>query len=478
MGAFAPAAQAFDNPRQAEWYVDALHLPEVWQTANGTGVTVAVIDSGVKADHPDLVGQLLLGKDFSGLPGGAETDPVGHGTKMASIIAGSGKGVSGHGVIGLAPGARVLPIKVNATDDAGTTISAPAFLKQIDQAIMYAVDQGAKVINLSLVVQSSDISPADAADLQKAVDYAISHGRLVVASAGNSGQEGNPITYPANAAGVAAIAAINQQGGSTNESEQGKYIALAAPGVDTVDACTGPTGYCDTHGTSDSAAMVSAMGAIVFSQHPDWTGNQVLRVLINTANKPNNGLMHDDGIGFGNASISKAIKFTGDPGPADANPLVQAGVSVTPPPTAWLPGTAPSASPSAAGSVQPSGTASGAAPNGASPAPATSSAKSAASSSSSGSSNLPLIIGGAVAAVLIVGGVIFFVARRKRSAAAPEEAEAPSYPLPAQQPPYSQGTPPPPPGYAPGTPPPSAQSPAPYQTPPPPAANPYREPQG
>ncbi|MGC0312487.1 S8 family serine peptidase [Kitasatospora acidiphila] len=474
-GAFAPAAQAMDNPRQGEWYLDALHLPDVWQTANGSGVTVAVIDSGVESDHPDLVGQVLPGKDFSGLSGGVNSDSVGHGTKMASIIAGSGKGFNGNGVMGLAPGSRVLPIKVNATDDAGTTISAPAFLKQIDQAITYAVDQGAKVINLSLAVRSDDISPADAADLQTAVNYAVSHGRLVVAGAGNSGQQGNPIIYPANAAGAAAIAAFNQQGGATNESEHGKYIALAAPGVSTIDACPGGTTYCNTHGTSDAAAMVSAMGAILFSQHPDWTGNQVLRVLMNTANKPNDGSTHSDYLGFGNASISKAVKYTGDPGPADVNPLVQAGVSVTPPPTAWLPGTAPTASPSATASAQPSAPASGVAPVGNSPTPAGSSTKSAATSSSSGSSNLPLIIGGAVVAALVVGGAIFFAARRKRSATLLDDTQPPSPPMPTQQSPYGKGTPPPPPDYAPGTSLPPAQSPSPYQTPPPPAANPYRD---
>jgi hypothetical protein len=215
------------------------------------------------------------------------------------------------------------------------------------------------------------------------------------------------------------------------------------------------------------------MAAILFSQHPDWNGNQVLRTLINTANKPNDGSAHNDYVGFGSASVSKAIKYTGDPGPADVNPLIQAGVSVTPPPSDFLPGTASSASPSTA-SAQPSAPASGAAPVGNSPAPGGAPTKSTVSSSSSGS-NLPLIVGGAVLAVLIVGGVIFFKGRRKRSAVAPDDAQSPSYPVPAQQQPYGPGTPPP--GYAPGTPPPPAQSPSPYQTPPPPAANPYRDPQ-
>ncbi|MFE9425184.1 S8 family serine peptidase [Kitasatospora sp. NPDC006697] len=472
-GVFAPAAQALDNPRQGEWYLDALHMSDVWQVANGKGVTVAVIDTGVKADHPDLVGQLLPGKDFSGLPGGADTDPDGHGTGMASIIAGSGKGFSGNGVIGLASGARILPIKVNATSDAKTQISSPDYLKQLDQAITYAADQGAKVINISQAIRSFDISPTDVAALQNAVNYAISHGSLIVAGAGNSGQEGNPVMYPADAAGVMAIAAHNQSGQSTVESENGPYVALAAPGADVVNACTGPSGYCQTHGTSDSTAMVSAAAAILFSEHPTWTGNQVLRVLISTANKPNDGSSHSNFIGYGNISVRTAVRYTGDPGPADVNPLVQAGISVTPPASDFaggskVTGISPSASPSGPAAQSPaplSGAPSSAASGSAAPAPAKS------ASSTSGSSNLPMIIGGAVLAVVVIGGAVFFLARRKKAVPLPPAAE----PYPFQPPQYGQSMPSQQPVQHQPYPQPGPPQ---YQVPPPPADNPYRDPQG
>ncbi|MGC0312488.1 S8 family serine peptidase [Kitasatospora acidiphila] len=404
-GVFAPAAQALDNPRQGEWYLDALHLPQTWQTANGSGVTVALIDSGVKADHPDLVGQVLPGKDFSGLQGGVGTDATGGGTQVASIIAGSGKGFSGKGVMGLAPGAKILPIKVNYSRGSETIIPEFEYLKQVDQAITYAVDQGAKVIDVSFGVEADTLTLAQANDLQNAVNYALNHGRLVVTGAGDNGQTSNGIMYPADAVGVAAITAIDHNGASTQESEHGKYVALSAPGVDVVGACTGTTGYCTNHGTATSAAMVSAMGAILFSQHPDWTGNQVLRVLMDTANKPNDGSVHNDGVGFGSASISKAVKYTGDPGPAADSPV--ASISVTLPPSTFV--------------ADPNATPSPAAPS-PTPTPSPSADRSLApitprkplASSSSNSDALAVLIAGAVADALFIAVLVGLLIRRNR----------------------------------------------------------------
>ncbi|WP_327068515.1 S8 family serine peptidase [Kitasatospora sp. NBC_01250] len=470
-GGLATAAQAADTPRGDEWHLDALHMPEVWQTSTGAGVTVAVIDSGVKADLPDLVGQVLPGKDLSGLPGGVNTDPEGHGTGMASVIAGSGKNFDGKGAEGLAPGARILPIKVNTNSNSSTAIGAPASLKQIDEGITYAVDQGAKVISISQAIRNIDISPSDVSALQDAVNYAISKGRLIVAGAGNSGQEGNWPMYPSVASGVAAIAAFDEQGNHTAESEYGPQIALAGPGQDIISACIDPSGYCKSHGTSDATALVAATAAVLWQVHPDWTGNQILRVLMNTANKPNNGANRSDYIGFGNVSPRNAIHYTGDPGPADVNPLIAAGIDVNPPGSASA--SAP-ASPSAAASAP----ATGAAPTGSTANSASAAPVPATHASGKSSSSMPLIIGGAVLAVLVIGGVVFFVLRRKGAAAtAPPAPGAPyGYPVPPQGPPAPH-TPPaqgfgPPPAYGPGQPP--------YGQPPqqPPAqGNPYQQPQ-
>ncbi|MFF7632470.1 S8 family serine peptidase [Kitasatospora sp. NPDC008050] len=467
MGTFATTAAAFDNPRSAEWHLDALHMPEVWQTSTGSGITVAVIDSGVKADAPDLVGQVLPGKDFSGLPGGPTTDADGHGTGMASMIAGSGKSFNGKGATGLAPGSKILPLRVNST----SSVSSSETLKQVDEAIDYAADNGAQVISISLAMRDVDLNSADLTNLKTAVDYAIGKGHLIVAGAGNSGQQGNPVMYPAAMPGVAAIAAYDEQGNHTAESEYGPYIALAGPGQDIYSACTDPSGYCQSHGTSDATALTAATAAVLWQVHPTWTGNQILRVLMNTANKPNNGANRSDYIGFGNASPRNAIHYTGDPGPADVNPLVAAGVGIT-----------PSGAPSASGSpsAPASAPATGAAPTGTAANSASAAPVPATHASGKSSSSMPLIIGGAVLAVLVIGGVVFFVLRRRRAAAgaSPSPGAPYGYPVPSQLPPDPNAPPAqgfgPPPGYGPGQP--YGQYPQPPQQPPA-QGNPYQSPQ-
>ncbi|MGF1430314.1 S8 family serine peptidase [Kitasatospora sp. LaBMicrA B282] len=459
-GGVASTAWAGNTPRDDQWYVDALHMPEVWQTATGAGVTVAVIDSGFKGDSPDQA-QLLPGKDLSGLPGGVNADPVGHGTGMASIIAGTGKAFDGKGAIGFAPGAKILPIKVNTNGDPSTAIPAPAALKQIADGITYAVDQGAKVISISQAVQSDLLAPSDISYLQQAVNYAIGKGDLIVAGAGNSAQDGNMRMYPSVASGVAAIAGFDESGTHTTESEYGPQIALAAPGQDVISLCTDPSGYCKSHGTSVATALTAAAAADLWQVHPTWTGNQILRVLINSANKPNSGT-RSDYLGFGNISPRNAIHYTGDPGPADVNPLIAAGIDApagTPSPLGSAPASAPSSS-STGAAANPSAPASG---NASAPAGPPVAAK------KSSSSVLPLIVVGAVVALLVIGGVVFLVTRRKR--ATPPPAGDFGYPMPHQPPSYAPGAGQPP--YPPQQPPAPG---APYQQAPPPG--PYNPPQG
>lgn len=169
----APIAYA-DYIRDQRWALTAFAADDVWAESQGEGVIVAVVDSGVDATHPDLTGQVLTGKDFSG-GGNAHEDLVGHGTKMASIIAGHGHGSDNNlGVIGLAPKAKILPLRtLQKRED-----------KNLDEvwgsAVQYAVDQGAKVINLSFAAQggSKTISYG-----REAIAYAQAHDVVVVAGA-------------------------------------------------------------------------------------------------------------------------------------------------------------------------------------------------------------------------------------------------------------------------------------------------------
>ncbi|MBP0451444.1 type VII secretion-associated serine protease mycosin [Kitasatospora sp. RG8] len=449
--AVMPAAA--ESIRGNQWHLDAMHAPEMWKTTKGEGVTVAVIDGGFKLDHPDLAGQLLPGKDFSGLSGGVGTFPNGHGTEMASLIAGSGKGRGGDGAYGLAPAAKILPLKINTGAD-GNPVSTSEFVGQISQAIVYAADQGARVISISQGAAADSVSSEDTSKVNSAIAQARAKGSLVVASVGNSGQSGNAVEYPGALPYVVGVGAVDQNSTTTAESERGPQVDLVAPGVDMVDACTGATGYCKGHGTSDATAIVSASAALLWSVHQDWTANQVLRVLINTAGKPTDGSQRTDAVGYGTVRPRIGLTTPGDPGPADVYPIPekQAGTpSASPSAAASSPATAPS-------SAAPSGSASagaGAAPSaGSTPAGVPSSPSQADKASDSGSS-LP-IVAAVVGGLVLVAGVVVFVLRRRAAGSRQPAVEAP--PMPQQTGP---GVPPGPPG------PPS------YEPPAPPSDNPY-----
>ncbi|MFJ9692939.1 type VII secretion-associated serine protease mycosin [Kitasatospora sp. NPDC101183] len=414
VGPVAGPAVAEDTIRQQQWHLESMHAPEMWKTSTGQGVTVAVIDAGFNLEHPDLAGQFLPGKDFSGSTGGVGADSSGHGTGMASLIAGTGKGNGGTGAQGLAPGVKILPLKFdNGSVGQGAMVSS-TFLGQIGEAITYAADQGAKVISISQGMNAVVPLPEEVDKLKGVIAAARAKGVLIFASAGNEGQKGNPVEYPGALPGVIAVGATDQSGTVTDESEHGPQVTFVAPGNDMIAACTSPTGYCKSHGTSDSTALASAAAALVWSVHPEWTGNQVLRVLLNTAGKPKDGTSRTDYLGYGSVRPRIALTTPGDPGPADVFPLAVETAKPTAP--------APSASAPVTSAV-------GAPPQSASGTPAA--APKADASSGSGGSTLP-IVAGAAAALVVVAGAVFLLARR-RKAAAVQPASFP--PPPGYQPP-------------------------------------------
>ncbi|MEU3560732.1 S8 family serine peptidase [Kitasatospora sp. NPDC006786] len=406
----------------------------MWKVSTGQGVTVAVIDGGFRLDHPDLVGQFLPGKDFSGIPGGVGSFKNGHGTEMSSLIAGTGKGVGGTGASGLAPGVKILPLKIN-NGTAESVVSAD-FLDQIGQAVNYAVDQGAKVVNISQGIPAVTASRDAVAKLDGILATARSKGVLVVSSVGNEAKSGNLVSYPGGLPNVVGVGAIDRQGTVTDESETGPHVALVAPGAEILAACTSETEYCKSHGTSDAAALVSASAALVWSVHKDWTANQVLRVLINTASRPNGGTVRTDDAGWGAVRPRIALTDPGDPGPANVSPLPADAAT----PSAVPQPTASASAPASAVPVpleSPTGVAAGAP-----------SAQPEAGKSSGSSSALP-IVGGVAAGLVLVAGVVFVVMRRRKPATQPEPAQVP--PVPSQQP--LGAMPPVPPSYQPPVPP-------------------------
>ncbi|MFD7410962.1 type VII secretion-associated serine protease mycosin [Kitasatospora purpeofusca] len=397
-GPLAGPAVAADSIREQQWHLDLMKASEIWAKTKGQGITVAVIDGGFNLEHPDLVGQLLPGKDFSGLPGGVGTSEDGHGTGISSLIAGSGKGLGGKGAYGLAPGAKVLPLKIKNDSNAGK-VAASEFFNQIGQAIAYAADQGAKIINISQGGTSTGASDADMAALRGAVSHAAAKGVLVVASVGNSAQSGNPVEFPGALPGVLGVGAVDQSGWVTPESEQGAQVDIAAPGLDMYGACIASSGYCKTHGTSDASAIVSAAAALLWSVHPDWSANQIARVLINTAGKPTDGSNRNDIVGYGIVRPRVALTEPGDPGPADVYPIQEQPVGQPTPSTAPTP-SAP-ASPSAEASA-------------AQPAPTPPPSASAAPVAAQEDKGSPLVLVAAVVGGLVlVAGVVVLLLRRR-----------------------------------------------------------------
>ncbi|MER5555476.1 type VII secretion-associated serine protease mycosin [Streptomyces sp. NPDC002793] len=306
--ALLPAVPAHaDAIRDQQWGLDALHTDTAWQTTKGKGVTVAVLDTGVDDVHPDLAGQVLPGKDLIGF--GAERGDRSwalHGTAMAGIIAGRGNGPSrADGVLGVAPEAKILPVRVilesgdpsraKARESRGTALA---------DGIRWAADQGADVINLSLGDDSESAHPEPGEDA--AVQYALGKGVVVVASAGNSGEKGDRISYPAAYPGVIAAAAVDEYGTHASFSTRRWYATVSAPGVDIVVANPDRHYYIEW-GTSAASAFVSGAVALVRAAHPGLSPAQIKTLLADTAgDAPSGG--RDDARGYGMVDPAAAIE--------------------------------------------------------------------------------------------------------------------------------------------------------------------------
>ncbi|EST23093.1 hypothetical protein N566_26105 [Streptomycetaceae bacterium MP113-05] len=293
---------------------------DMWEVSTGKGVTVAVIDSGVNKNTPSLRGQVLPGKDFTGEPGDENDDYGGHGTTMAALIAGTGEG----GLQGIAPGAQIIPYRV-----VFKTMGSRSEKPTVPKAIRAAADSEARIISMSFGGRYHR------QDLKESIDYALSKGKLLVASTGNSAKKGNEPQFPASYTGVVGVGAFGEDGVVADYSTYGLNVDLAAPGLDVPGWCDESfKRFCSKGGTSAATAITSASAALIWAEHPDWTANQVKRVLIDTAGRESKSDEPSKYIGWGAVRPRiNLLEGKGDPGPSHKDPLGETKPSAAPSPS-------------------------------------------------------------------------------------------------------------------------------------------------
>ncbi len=299
-----------------QWVLDMLNVPAAWPVDEGGGVTVAVIDSGVNPDVSDLTGSVTTGPDYTGVTTSRSSPEWGvHGTWMASLIAGHGHDGGNSGVIGIAPRARILSIRVIPDRDdphyGQYEREQEARIQQsLASGIDYAVAHGAQVISMSIGYSSPSGPVRDA--LQQAYD----HGVVVVASAGNSGdQVGSdgdgeaPESFPADYPGVISVGAVNSTGAVAAFSSDNLSVQVAAPGV-SVPAQGRDGQYWWVSGTSPACALVAGVAALIKSKYPGLAPALVASALTSTTtDRPAGG--YDSQVGFGVVNAAAALTKAG-----------------------------------------------------------------------------------------------------------------------------------------------------------------------
>lgn len=273
----APASA--DSIRDREYWLNQYGITTAWNTTKGAGVTIAIIDTGVDGSHPDLQGAVVGGTDVSGVGSSNGQQPVGdsseHGTMVASLAAGRGHG-AGAGVIGSAPAANVLAISIGF--GTGTRSSDD----QIADAVKWAVDNGASVINMSLTRNSLEWPQS----WDDAFLYAFEHDVVVVAAAGNRGSGTTEVGAPATIPGVLVVGGVDRNGkASFDASSQGITIAVSAPSEDLVGAAPGG-GYYAWAGTSGATPIVAGIVALVRAAHPELDAGNIINRITATAKSP------------------------------------------------------------------------------------------------------------------------------------------------------------------------------------------------
>jgi thermitase len=272
---------------EQQWSLDSIKAADLWRVTNSNSdITVAILDTGIDKYHEDLLGVVIAEINFTDSP--TVDDINGHGTHIAGIIAAVN---NNKGIAGLAPGVHLVNVKV--ADDTGR-----CHAKNVARGIVWAVDNGVQVINISLeLVESS-------ADLVEAVKYAWNMGVLVVAAAGNNIND-IPV-YPAGYENVLAVAALTMDDCLAPLSNHGKWVDVAAPGMN-IYSLLPNNSYGYKTGTSFATAHVSGLAAVLFSIAVDTNGNgrvndEVRRAIENSCDR-----ISVEGTGNGRINAAAAL---------------------------------------------------------------------------------------------------------------------------------------------------------------------------
>jgi thermitase len=273
----------------AQWSLQKIEAPVAWNTTTGSSnVVVAVIDSGVTASHPDLAGKVLPGYDFINNDTDA-TDDNGHGTAVAGLIGAATN--NGIGMAAVSWNSMILPVKALGADGNGS-------YSAISNAIIWAADRGARIINLSLGGTSASTT------LQNAVNYAWNRNCVIIAAAGNSGND--VPQYPGACTNVVAVSATNSSDARASWSNFGTYVDIAAPGVNVL-TLQGASSYSNWNGTSFSSPITAGVVALMASANAGLNNATLVNTLL--ANADDLGTVgYDVNFGHGRVNARRAVQ--------------------------------------------------------------------------------------------------------------------------------------------------------------------------
>lgn len=317
---FKTQAELNDTYYAQQYGLQAMNVPAAWELSQGEGVVVAVIDTGVDLDHPDLKGRLVPGYDAFSQEEGDDAGDVSslnyvmssykHGSHVAGVIAAEAN--NGKGIAGIAPQAKIMPIKIFADlsdiikslwakeEDTNYTI-----ISILADGIVWAADHGADVINMSLAVTE------DSATIDRAVKYALSKNISVIVAAGNDRHINNNRNYLAAIEGVVGVGATDESNTITFFSNSGDYVSVAAPGLDiisTVPSFLNFNSYVKMSGTSMAAPAVAGVAALMKAKYGVQATPAFIKQRLEKTAVDKGDPGRDDLFGFGIVNALAALK--------------------------------------------------------------------------------------------------------------------------------------------------------------------------